>query len=54
MTATKKVRMLCCASSFVITAYAKVRLMNGDGFQIRPRARLACGLFSKPSHFRDF
>ncbi len=27
---------------------------NGDGFQIRPRARLACGLFTKPSHFFDF
>ncbi len=27
---------------------------NGDGFEIRPRARLACGLFTKPSHFHDF
>jgi len=30
MTATKKVRMLRCASSFVITAYAKVRLIPQD------------------------
>jgi hypothetical protein len=46
----------CCAntSSFVIAAYAKVLLMNGDGFQIRPRARLACSLFTTPSHFHDF
>jgi hypothetical protein len=28
--------------------------MNGDGFQIRPRARLACDLFTKPSKFKAF
>jgi hypothetical protein len=44
--------MLRCASSFVIAANATVRLMNGDGCEIRPRARLACGLFTKPSHFQ--
>src|SRR4030043_40784 len=41
--------MLRCASPFVIAAYTKCTPHNGDGFEIRPRARLACGLFTKPS-----
>jgi hypothetical protein len=39
--------MLRCASSFVIAAYEKVRLIPQE-------ARLACGLFTKPSQFHHF
>src|SRR4030066_968950 len=40
--------MLRCASSFVIAAYAK-RTPHSSGF-----ARLACGLFTKPSPIQGF
>ena len=48
MTATQKVHMLCCASSFVVAAYAKVRLTPQES-----RA-LPLELFAKPSQMRRF
>jgi hypothetical protein len=44
MTASEKARMLRCASSFVTAAYKSTP--HSSGF-----ARLACGLFAKPSNF---
>jgi hypothetical protein len=48
MTASKKARMLRCASSFVVAAYGKVRLT--------PQASraLPAELFTKPSRKQDF
>jgi len=46
MTATQKVHMLCCASSFVVAAYAKVRLTPQES-----RA-LPLELFAKPSYIK--
>ena len=45
MTATEKARMLRCAASFVAAAYMK-STPHSSGL-----ARLACGLFPKPSPF---
>jgi len=46
MTATQKVHMLCCASSFVVAAYAEARLTPQES-----RA-LPLELFTKPSQMR--
>jgi hypothetical protein len=47
MTASEKVRMLRCASSFVIAAYDTVRRIPQDSHA------LPVELFPKPSHFQD-
>ena len=48
MTTTEKVRMLLCASSFVIAAYAQVRLNPQDS-----RA-LPAELFTQPSNLNNY
>jgi hypothetical protein len=48
MTASQKVRMLRCASPFVIAAYAKVRL-TPQGSHALPAA-----FFTKPSLYHTF
>jgi hypothetical protein len=48
MTTSKKVRMLRCASSFVVAAYAQVRLTS-----LYSRA-LPAELFTKPSNLNNY
>jgi hypothetical protein len=48
MTTSKKVRMLRCASSFVVAAYVQVRLTPQDS------CALPAELFTKPSNLNNY